>query len=305
MAFGPPGHLLHLRIDRPPPPKIEIPDAEIGSVGDMHCVGQSGPEVLLRCCRRCGACRCSSENIRHPSVGQVRSGAPQCNVAGAQGSRRGRSNPDNSRRMGFRWRHKNLRMVQMLLTQSFTHHGDPCLTTDTLPQTVLFPDLCDKPVVDDSGTAPDSPSRHSQGSSSPSEGLCSLSAAQALPTGCTGITFLKSDHRSSQPAKFLTPNSDLPTIAVDYERGVDLRMRGVADRLLDILRHERGLLLPPLRRLRLDEPGIQRIRLRCVPRCAPPSHAPPPPTAPAPCAASATKSRAARTPKSSSLGPRV
>ena len=35
----------------------------------------------------------------------------------------------------------------MLLAQSFTHHGGPCVTTHTIPQTVLFPVHCDKPLV--------------------------------------------------------------------------------------------------------------------------------------------------------------
>ena len=35
----------------------------------------------------------------------------------------------------------------MLLTQPFTHHGGPCVTPQTIPQTVLFPDLFDKPLV--------------------------------------------------------------------------------------------------------------------------------------------------------------
>ena len=31
--------------------------------------------------------------------------------------------------------------------QPFTHHGGSCVTPQTIPQTVLFPDLFDKPLV--------------------------------------------------------------------------------------------------------------------------------------------------------------
>ena len=35
----------------------------------------------------------------------------------------------------------------MACSQPFTPHGGPFVTTDTIPQTVLFPDLFDKPLV--------------------------------------------------------------------------------------------------------------------------------------------------------------
>ena len=31
--------------------------------------------------------------------------------------------------------------------QTFSHDGGPCVTPDTIPQSVLFPDLFDKPLV--------------------------------------------------------------------------------------------------------------------------------------------------------------
>ena len=40
------GPFLDVDINRPPAQKIEIPDAEIGPVGDGHRFRQSGPEVL-------------------------------------------------------------------------------------------------------------------------------------------------------------------------------------------------------------------------------------------------------------------
>ena len=36
---------------------------------------------------------------------------------------------------------------QCFFVQAFTHRGGPCVTTHTIPQTVLFPDLFDKPLV--------------------------------------------------------------------------------------------------------------------------------------------------------------
>ena len=38
-------------------------------------------------------------------------------------------------------------MVQTLCSQAFSHNGDPCVTPDKISQTVLFPDLFDKPLV--------------------------------------------------------------------------------------------------------------------------------------------------------------
>ena len=38
-------------------------------------------------------------------------------------------------------------MVQTQCTQCFSHNGNPCVTPHTIPQTVLFPDLFDKPLV--------------------------------------------------------------------------------------------------------------------------------------------------------------
>ena len=38
-------------------------------------------------------------------------------------------------------------MVQTLCPQAFSHNGDPCVTPDKISQTVLFPDLFDKPLV--------------------------------------------------------------------------------------------------------------------------------------------------------------
>lgn len=34
-----------------------------------------------------------------------------------------------------------------MLTGVHTHYGSPCLTTDTISQTVLFPNLFDKPLL--------------------------------------------------------------------------------------------------------------------------------------------------------------
>ena len=42
---------------------------------------------------------------------------------------------------------QSLRMGRMArIHRHFSHHGGPCVTTDTVPQTVLFPDLFDKPL---------------------------------------------------------------------------------------------------------------------------------------------------------------
>ena len=38
-------------------------------------------------------------------------------------------------------------MVQTLCSQAFTHDGGPCMATDKISQTVLFPELFDRPVV--------------------------------------------------------------------------------------------------------------------------------------------------------------
>ena len=38
-------------------------------------------------------------------------------------------------------------MVQTLCSQAFSHNGDPCVTPDKISQTVLLPDLFDKPLV--------------------------------------------------------------------------------------------------------------------------------------------------------------
>ena len=38
-------------------------------------------------------------------------------------------------------------MVQTLCPQAFSHNGDPCVTPAKISQTVLFPDLFDKPLV--------------------------------------------------------------------------------------------------------------------------------------------------------------
>ena len=38
-------------------------------------------------------------------------------------------------------------MVQTLCYQAFSHNGDPCVTPDKISQTVLFPELFDKPLV--------------------------------------------------------------------------------------------------------------------------------------------------------------
>ena len=46
----------------------------------------------------------------------------------------------------FRYRHKSPVWYKCSVNNHLRHHGGPCVTTDTVPQTVLFPDLFDKPL---------------------------------------------------------------------------------------------------------------------------------------------------------------